>query len=69
MITCHLLGDCCAAQVLTKLAGDMWLATASAYKAGDVAGVAAHGARLLQLLLDMDELLASVPCVAQNINA
>jgi hypothetical protein len=48
--------------VLTKLAGDMWLAAAAAYKAGEVAGLREHGGRLLQLLLDLDELLASVPC-------
>ena len=50
-------------QVLTKLAGEMWAAAAAAYKAGDVAEMEAHGGRLLQLLLDMDALLASVPCV------
>lgn len=49
------------AQVLTKLAGEMWLAVGAAYKAGDAKGVAQHGGRLLQLLLDMDALLASVP--------
>lgn len=48
--------------MLTKLAGDMWLAAAAAYRAGDAAGVSEHGGRLLQLLLDMDALLASVPC-------
>ena len=50
--------------MLTKLAGDMWLAVTAAYKAGDAAGVSEHGGRLLQLLLDMDTLLASVPCAS-----
>lgn len=52
---------CCLTQVLTKLATEMWLATGAAYKAGDAEGLAEHGGRLLQLLLDMDTLLASVP--------
>ena len=55
-----------AVKVLTKLAGDMWLAAAAAYKAGDPAGVSEHGGRLLQLLLDMDALLASVPCASRT---
>lgn len=72
MVVCCKCGEaatsCClylelpAEQVLTKLAGDMWLAATAAYKAGDAAGLSQHGGRLLQLLLDMDALLASVPC-------
>lgn len=37
----------------------LWQALASAYDAGDLGGVQAEGGRLLALLDDMEELLAS----------
>lgn len=51
----------CQAQVLTKFATDIWLATVDAYKRGDSGGVAHYGDALLRLIRDMDDLLATVP--------
>ncbi|KAK9837149.1 hypothetical protein WJX81_006355 [Elliptochloris bilobata] len=48
-----------ARQALSKRATAMWRDLAAAYDAGDLGGVSAAGGRLLELLDDMEELLAS----------
>lgn len=46
-------------QVLSKMATEMWNATADEYTARTAACMQAEGNRLLQLLDDLDELLST----------
>lgn len=52
-------------QVLSKLATAMWNATVDEYTARAAARMQAEGQRLLELLDDLEELLATHRCVSR----